>query len=78
MPTIRPADAVLECPAGHIFWEKFDLPMAAEAYIERLRGMQRCPTCGIKPRRNAKEGITLLLGERRQEAVNTQGWMEGI
>ncbi len=77
---IRSNDAVLECPAGHIFWEKFDLPMAMVAYVERLKGMLRCPRCGIKPRRGAKGGGTkLLLGDHRREAIqNTEGWTEVI
>lgn len=73
--SIRQSDPVFECPNGHIYWEKIDLPMDLEAYTERLMGMLRCPECGIKPRRKAA-GVLMLTGDRRREAIKTQGWIE--
>ena len=53
----------------HTWVETFELPMAAGAFSDRLKGMSRCPSCGKRPRRNAKKTIVLLTGPRARAVV---------
>lgn len=76
MVTIRESDLVLECPCGHIWWEKVDLPMDMDAFLDRVRGAERCPKCGQRPRKGSKHPVYLLTGDRRHDAIEKKGWQE--
>lgn len=67
---IQDQDLVLQCQVcGHVFVEYITLPMDMTAFTDRMNAYTRCPHCGEKPRRNSKQGIVLLVGEKRSEAV---------
>ncbi len=59
---------ILECQAcGHIWAERFCLPMAIDAMTARFKAMDVCPACGKKRK------VQILLGDRYREAAGMLG-----
>lgn len=74
MITISESDLVLGCPCGNIWWEKVDVPMHLQAFIDRVRAAERCPNCGYRARKGEEKAVRLLVGAVRQAAIKEQGW----
>lgn len=54
---------ILECPCGHRWLERTELPMIVEAWLARAKAFQVCPKCG-----NNKK-IMMLVGDMFREAI---------
>ena len=60
-------DLILECPCGHQWIERVNLPMQINAFLSRAKGWLVCPSCGAKSTK--ARPILLLTGERYQQAA---------
>lgn len=55
--------SVLECPCGHQWIEKAQLPMSINAFVARMKSWSVCPKCGRKKK------VVLLMGKKYREAL---------